>query len=354
MPTALKGTWWRQVRRSVSYENFYGVTAAGDYWVLVGENGSTLTPIIYQVNKLSCITQPAPLFYQRTPSGSAILNDVDYLSNEAIVFAVGDSGTVEESVDYGIHWTKQFLSPANKIDGVVCATADPNSNVIAVGANAIWGRDSSKVWTTRWTGATQQWKSVAWRPGAGWVAVGNNGWVTQSPTGINGSFIAPYQITAQNFKRIKTNDTYFMAVASFGEVWRSATGLPASWTKLTIGAGTSGVFFVGTPLDYSDGSWVVATYDGDYWYTDDNGDTWTKGELVFPDVPRNCDAYFFESALMVGGYGTAYVSYTDEQTDYVAPGSVDPGTVPPAFGANSDMAGDAVKRLVTQFRSGRG
>lgn len=349
MVTLAKGTWWRQVRRSIATESFNAVASVSDRWVLVGTTGGAAPLIIWCLK--SQMLGPVPIFYTGSAIGSVPLNDVDYLSNESIAFAVGDSGRMYESSDLGANWTNYALSPANDIDGVVCVAADPNSNVIAVGNGAIWGRDTLKTFTTRWTGS-QQWKSVAYRPGAGWVVVGNSGWVTQSPSGINGTFIAPYQITAQNFKRIRSNSTHFIAVGSFGDVWRSATGLPASWTKLDLG--TSGVFFIGTALGYSDQTWVAATYDGEFWYTSNNGDSWTKGDFVFPDAVRNCDAVF-ESALMVGDYGTAYVSYTDDQADYVEPDDITgQGEVGPAFNPNNDMAGDAVRRLVTQFRSGRG
>ena len=348
MVSIAKGTWWRQIRRTVATESFNAVASASDWWLLVGTDGGT-APLAYRVQKSAAIG--FPIFYSGNLTGAVPLNDVDYLSNESIAFAVGDSGRMYESSDLGQNWTNYALSPANDIDGVVCVAADPNSNVIAVGNGAIWGRDTLKTFTTRWTGS-QQWKSVAWRVGVGWVVVGNSGWVTQSPTGINGTFIAPYQITAQNFKRIKANSSVFMAVGSFGDVWRSATGLPASWTQLDLG--TSGVFFVGTALGYSDQTWVAATYDGEYWYTDDNGDSWTKAGFAFPDAPRNCDAVF-ESALMVGDYGTAYVSFSQDQDDYVEPDDITgQGEVGPAFDENNDMAGDAVRRLVTQFRSGRG
>ena len=348
MVSIAKGTWWRQIRRTVATEIFNAVASASDWWVLVGQDGSG-NPIAWRILKSSATGYP--IFYSGQPTGSVPLNDVDFLSNESIVFAVGDTGRIYESSNLGQSWTNYGLSPANDIDGVVCVAADPNSNVIAVGNGAIWGRDTLKTFTTRWTGS-QQWKSVAYRPGAGWVVVGNSGWVTQSPSGINGTFIAPYQITTQNFKRIRTNDTYFMAVGSFGDVWRSPTGLPGSWLKLDLG--TSDVFFVGTALYYATAGWVAATYDGEFWYTSNNGDSWTKGDFVFPDAVRNCDAVF-ESALMVGDYGTAYVSFDDSQTDYVEPDDITgQGEVGPAFSENNDMAGDAVRRLVTQFRSGRG
>lgn len=349
MVTLAKGTWWRQIRRTVATEQFNAVASVSNWWVLVGTTGGA-TPLVYRVLKSAAIG--IPIFYLGNTTGSVPLNDVDWLSNESIAFAVGDSGRMYESSDLGANWTNYALSPANNIEGVVCVAADPNSNVIAVGNGAIWGRDTLKTFTTRWTGS-QQWKSVAWRVGVGWVVVGNNGWVTQSPTGINGTFVAPYQITNQNFKRVKANSSVYMAVASNGEVWRSPTGLTGTWVQLDPGAG-SGVFFVGTPLGYSAQTWVAATYDGDFWYTDDNGDSWTKGDFVFPDAPRNCDAVF-ESALMVGDYGTAYVSYDDSQTDYVEPDDIEiPGEVGPAFSANDDMAGDGIRRLITQFRSGRG
>lgn len=347
MATAAKGSWFKAMKTGPATETLSGVTLASTNVVFVGED--TAAPEIYTV-PLSGIEDEPPTFTPRTPNGTDPLNDCAYVTTGNTVAAVGDSGRVEESTDLGLTWGSQVLSGSPDLNKVVAVDGDANSRFIAVGDQAIWGQDNVGTWSSRWTGV-RFWFGVAYRSGVGWVAVGQVGNSTNSPTGLNGSWVAPFQITTSgaNFRDLGANDDVFLAVADQGDVWRSATGASGTWVNRPITGGPALETIVPTA---STGSWVAMSLTGEAWTTTDDGDTWAQTGVAIADnvqIVRPVGTYL----VATGSNGGAYLSFDFVQDDYVAPATT-AQDVPPAFGANADMAGDAVRRIITQLRSGRG
>ncbi len=154
-------------------------------------------------------------------------------------------------------------------------------------------------------------------------------------------------MAAGTVRKVRANSNYFIAVGDDGLVWRSATGLSGSFNNVA-GFGTAMRAVV--PLAAT-GLWAAFDSGFGCWFSSDDGDNWTPIPDVAAQVLDGFDS--FDTALACGGDGRVLVSYAQTQVDYVAPESdaQEPGV---AFNANADMAGDAVRRLITQFRSGRG
>lgn len=225
---------------------------------------------------------------------------------------------------------------------IVGVTGDP-TRFVAVGTNVIFGQSQTSNWTTRWTGSAS-WSSVAYRAGAGWVVVSFTGSATQSPTALNGSFITPYSITGNVLWKVRANDSYFIAVGTNGSIFRSATGLSGSWTDFSLAAAPT--LKAITPLA-ADTYWVASDTDGRSWYSSDNGATWTINEPITRDF--NDLIYAAPYALACGDYGSIYLTYEQNQADFITTATTP--APPPAFSANADMTNDAVRRLIGQFRS---
>jgi hypothetical protein len=98
------------------------------------------------------------------------------------------------------------------------------------------------------------------------------------------------------------------------------------------------------------GQFVIFAFNGRSWFSGNNGLTWAENGHQLSDQPNGADGGAVTLAA-AGNNGGVYVSYDQEQEDHTP---VAAPTVPAAYGENDDMSGDAVRRLVTQFRSGRG
>lgn len=340
MAFATKGTWWRVHRANVLGQNLRGLVDAGLRWVVVGDNG--LAPII-----LTCEAADEqanlPTFTSRTPNGSDFLTGVAYVASGALVAACGANGRIESSTDRGITWSSVAVAGTPDFYGIIGVSGDATSRFVAVGVDEIWGQDSGGTWTQRWSGS-QVWRSVAHRSGLGWVAVGDNGWASHSPTGAAASWTAPFNFAIGDLQKIAVNNSYFMAIDDAGYVYRSATGFSGSWTLIKNFSQTTRTV---VPL-LTSGSWVAFSQGFDAWITTDDGTTWT---LITPDPLRaTLDAWNQGQTVMTSGYdGSLMVSYSQLQEDFES--TAESQEPPPAFGANADMAGDAVRRLVGQFRS---
>lgn len=340
MAIAARGEWWRLHRNDVGGQVLRGITNAATRWVLVGEvSGSPLIVTTETTDEQTNL----PTFTSRTPGGTDPLNDVTYISSPPLVAACGDNGVIESSSDQGQNWTDITLSGTPDLYGITGFSGDATSRFITVGVNEIWGQNSGVTWSRRWSGS-QTYRSVAHREVQGFVAVGDNGFAAHSPTGASGTWTAPYSMGIGHFLKIATNNSYFMAISDSGYLYRSTTGLSASWT-LVRNFGTTMASIV--PI-LTIGSWVAFSQGFDAWITTDDGDTWTQ---ITPDLVREVtDAHSQGTrAMTCGPDGVALITYNDSQEDFVST-AVEPAP-PPAFSPNDDMAGDAVRRLVTQFRS---
>lgn len=341
MTTLPPGAWWRSSRQGTLGQVITGAVIGPTRLIIVGEDSGS--PIIYTALAAD-LRELTPTYSQETPAGSDPLRGVDYTADISEAVAVGDNGSVETSGNEGLSWSAQTLAGSPDLSDVV-AVSGATSRFVAVAPGEIWGRDAAGTWTTRWTGANTFY-SVAYRAGAGWVASGLSGWTTQSPTAANGSFIAPYQIAPGDITRIRANNSYFIAVGDGGKIWRSATGLSGSWTDISL-TETFNLDYISPTA--ADNGWAISSLNRT-WYSQDNGTTWVyAGDRAYSVSPMTTN----NDVTIAGSnaFGWTWVSYEQFQADYFTTVT---GDAPPAFSPNADMAGDAVRRLVTQFRSGRG
>lgn len=345
MATLVKGSWWRVSYAGLSTTQLRACVIAPTRTVFVGVDGSA--PWIQTVNTAD-LGDLAPTHTVRTAAGTDQFFGVDHIATEDIVAAVGNNGRIEESTDQGLNWTGINVTGNPLLYDVVGVTGDAASRFIAVGVNKIWGQDNVPAWTERWTGS-QQWFGVAHRVGAGWVAVGNGGFASHSPTGAAASWTAPYSVHTVSLNKVRANASYFLAISSDGKIFRSTTGLSASWTDISFDG--PGNLLAIAPMAL-DNSWAILDSVGNGWTTADNGDNWTANPVATVYPPQGI-ANTGTNAVGCGTFGAAFVSFEQTQEDYVAP-DIELQAPPLAFAENDDMAGDAVRRLVTQLRSGRG
>lgn len=347
MVTIAKGTWYRQLFEGASTDSYKAAAIASTRTIFVGQTFGG--PIIGTIDTAD-LAEAAPVHTVRSANGSDQLYGCAHIATENVTVAVGNNGRIENSVDQGLNWTSQVVSLSPVLWDVVGVSGD-QSRFVAAAFNSIWVQNQSAVWSRNWQ-ATQAWYGVAHLSGVGWVLVGANGYATHSPTALNGTFITPYQITTTHLNKIRANATHYMAVGNLGKVFTSTTGLSGSWTETNTGD-TSTLVAV-APLA-SANKWAAADIFGYTYYTDDNGATWTKLATQISEYGTAALANGGTYALALGKPATIFVSYDQEQADYVEPSDViSPTEVGPAFSANDDMAGDGIRRLITQFRSGRG
>lgn len=343
MPTAPIGTWWRTSKLLPATEVLRGVTSAATRWIFVGYD--TGAPKIYTVENADFDVDPST-FTARTPNGPDPLYGTDYISGEDIAVAVGDNGRIETSSNKGDSWSSLTVATATDFRDVVGLTGSTTANMVAVGDGAIWGRNDVGSWSSRWLGSNF-WQSVAYKSGSGWVAVGTDGWVTQSPTAASLSFITPYRFDTATLWCVAANASYFIAGGAGGKLWRSATGLSGTWAALTIDT-TASIAAIAKLT--TDNNWALIAFSGKSFTSTDNGLTWVANDAFIADNIWSMQAGLVRAGA-VGTNGGIHYSASQTQEDPVA---VAPPTSAPAFSANADMSGDAVRRLVTQFRSGRG
>jgi hypothetical protein len=344
MAIVQKGTWWREHRTGAGGETLRGVVRAGSRWVFVGD--TSLAPLIVTLDA-TVEEDNLPPFVTRTPAGSDFLRDVGYVATGATLAACGDNGVVESSTDQGATWSSLNVAGSPHLYGIVAKSGDALSRFVAVGVNEIWGQDNTATWTQRWSGS-QTWRSVGVRVGHRWVAVGDNGWASESSTGGVGTWSAPFNFGIGNLIKCETNANYFLALSHLGYLYRSTTGVSGSWTQIHNFSETMAAL---VPV-LTTGAWVAFSAGTKVFYSADDGDTWTRND---GDVTQGVlDAYNISGGPAIGcGYiGSAQVSYGQVQSD--PPDLTPQPETPPAFSANDDMAGDAVRRIISQFRSGRG
>lgn len=343
MATAQKGTWWRRLYDDLAANVLRMAAIAPTRTILVGQNSTS--PLILTIDTAD-IEQASPTVTPRTANGSDVLYGVAHIETENVTVAVGANGRIENSTDQGLNWTSQTVSLLPALWDVVGVSGD-QSRFVAAGHNSIWVQNQSAVWTRHWQGS-QPWYGVAHKPSTGWCLVGPNGYVTTSPTALNGTFLTPFQITIYGLNKVKANSQMFMAVGGFGKIFRSETGASGSWNEVSL-PGNPNLYNI-TPLD-SDSTWAVIDTLGYIWYTENNGSTWTAIEerSLYYGASGLTASSDYRYGLAMGGRANFHVTYDQEQADYVQPDDV-LQTAPPALNANDDMAGDAVGRLVTQFR----
>lgn len=336
------GTWWRLSRSGAGVETLRAAHTLGTQWAFVGSDAGA--PLVYTVAS-DDLDLVSPTYTKRTPAGTDDLYGVGYASAENLTVAVGSNATVEESTNKGASWSQQNLAGNDLLLSVVGVTGSATALMVASGVDVIWGRDNAGVWTTRWTGS-QIFNEIAYMSGQGWVAVGGNGKGTHSATAANGSFAAPFNITqaGANLNSLASNSTYFVAVGNDGNAYRSLTGQNLSWSRFGIDPGTAFIAVIPTA---NNNKWAAITTAGAVWTSSDNGQTWTLQSTNALTGVQGGHGATNRSAL-VGTSSRVWVSNNQEQADHVPVATPAP---PLAFSENDDMAGDAVRRLSTQFRS---
>lgn len=347
MVTIAKGTWYRQLFEGASTDSYKAAAIASTRTIFVGQTFGG--PIIGTIDTAD-LAEAVPTHTVRSANGSDQLYGCAHIATENVTVAVGNNGRIENSVDQGLNWTSQVVSLSPTLWDVVGVSGD-QSRFVAAAWNSIWVQNQSAVWSRNWQ-ATQAWYGVAHLSAVGWVLVGANGYATHSPTALNGTFITPYQITTTHLNKIRANATHYMAVGNLGKVFTSTTGLSGSWTETSTG--DTATLVAVAPLA-SANKWAAADIFGYTYYTDDNGATWAKMAIQISEYGTAALANGGTYALALGKPATIFVSYDQDQADYVEPSDViSPTEVGPAFSENDDMAGDGIRRLITQFRSGRG
>lgn len=345
MTIAERGTWYRLSRNGVLNERVRGISRADPNIIFVTETVGV--PGIFTTPQ-STIEDLAPTYTARTPGGSSRLNDVGWVQSSNTAIACGFTGAIETSTDSGQTWSHQSLT-TEAFYKLIAHPIDAGSQFIVVGDKEIWGRDNAGVWTIRASTPVNFWRGVAFRA-SGWVAVADFGFVTTSPTGLAGTWTAPFQLVpGERFTDIRANAVRFMATTQEGSVWTSTTGASGTWTRLAVPGAPYlssieqlGIF----------GHWIAFGIAGNPYLTENDGATWQAIDNAIPsliDVVRSPLTIY---NIAAGNDGRVYVSFDQEQETYV-----DPITEPvpgPAYLPNPDMAGDAVERLIMQLRSGRG
>lgn len=332
------GQQWRLQRLGAATELFFGVTVISNRWVFVGETNGA--PYIVTAGRAGFVTD-SPSFSIRVPAGSDILRAVDFLSGTELV-AVGDNSVVETSINNGTDWSSQNLSssPADLL-AIVGTPSVTDPKLVAVGESIIWSRSAGGTWTLRDT-TPKTWVGIGWK--GGWVAVSNDGYAIQSNDGL--TWGSQYQITTQAMRAVRANDNYFIAVGYNGSIFRSATGLSGSWTDYSIDTthDFDSIAPIGATL-----KWCAITRQGHFYYSGDDGATWEQTANVNTYILRDIVFDPIDKwGAACGNYDQCYASAEEEQVDHVP---LDQPAPPPALTDNDDMAGDAVRRLVAQFRS---
>lgn len=191
----------------------YAVAFSGSVYAAVGQNGTILT------------SSDGKNWTQRSSGVSTKLNSVTWAGTQFI--AVGDNGRILTSLN-GDTWIQQTSNTTNTFLGVIYSTSP---KIIAVGGTTTTATiDSSSDgsnWTLQTVGISNYMRGVTWS-GSKFVAVGNQGAIITSPTGVTWTAQASSAAGGQQLWNVTWANSQFVAVGSKSTIITSPDG--ATWT----------------------------------------------------------------------------------------------------------------------------
>lgn len=333
MAVVTLGEAWR--RQRVGSEVFHGAAylSGSDRWVICG---GTSGPVMLTAEG-SEVFGESPVFTSRSVATAEIFRAA--AASPTQVLAVTEIGEAEISAD-GISWSNEVVDGVTTLLAVGYGPVTPTFGFVAVGVSAIFTRNIFTTWTQTDSQATT-WTGVAYASSGGWVAVDINGDISTSAFGA--SWTAAASISPRPLNAIAASGTTYMAVGDFGTAFFSADA--SVWTSRPIGDGQSAQAVV----SLGGQRWAASTAQGRFYVTEDDGATWVQVSLDWGTSINAMGVGAPVSALSAGVNGSAFVSVQETQIDAVPVAPPVPG---PALADNPAMVQDAVRRLVSQFRSG--
>jgi len=163
---------------------------------------------------------------EETSGTSNDLYKVSYVNNRFI--AVGASGTIVTSSD-GVTWTTQASNLSDNLHGVVYGAStttttavgggtrvitNPGSYIVVGDAGAVASSPDAINWTAESIPTGESFRSICYGPDQQFIAVGTNGLVAYSQTGLDGTW-ATSQEGVQDLNSISPN-YLFIAVGAAG------------------------------------------------------------------------------------------------------------------------------------------
>lgn len=204
---------------------------------------------------------------QRSPS-TATLNAVAATADGAVVWAVGDGGTILKTVDKGVRWTGNPSGVAVSLYGVAAVSA---TTAYAAGDAGLVLRTVDGGATWRWadTGADGALSSVAVDGQTVWAA-GQNGSLRRSSDG-GASWVAVTTNTTE-WLTVGARGGTVLVAGNQGAVRRSTDG-GATWTTGVQPFAIRSANLPPASVASASGGWWVARTNSLFWSGDD-GVTW--------------------------------------------------------------------------------
>lgn len=179
------------------------------------------------------------------PGSTQTLNAL--ASNNTLVVAVGDNGTIQTSID-GLTWVATTSPTTSHLYGV---TYTASGLWLASGAaGTLLSSPDGKVWTARTSNTVKDLRAVAaTTPTAGgtlYIAAGLGGALSTSPDGI--TWVNQTLAGAPDLYAINAAAIQSLVVGESGAAFTSTDGV--TWTALTTGTASNLYALIGSPTQY--------------------------------------------------------------------------------------------------------
>ena len=240
--TSTDGTnWYSQLWTNVNTRSLYGVAYGVGLFVAVGQRAEIWT----SPDGTNWTQQVSP------QTGSSYnLNAITYRPDIGFA-AVGDANSsvaqIMTSPD-GINWTLQNVSvPAYSLNAVTWGYVTNGDSSVTTNFLTVGGKSGTIgtvatspdgiLWTTQFSApgfdVSARLYGTAFKPGVGYIAVGQYGTIQYSADGTNwNSGYSDLSLPGNDFggATYVADLDYFVAVGNYGEVETSPTGEPGTWT----------------------------------------------------------------------------------------------------------------------------
>jgi photosystem II stability/assembly factor-like uncharacterized protein len=243
------------------------------------------------------VVQPGEQWTARSSGGLYDLRDIATDGN--IIVAIGDSGRILTS-DSGVNWTLRTAPTGAVLSGIVSTL---NFGFVAVsssgGGDTVLLSSDGLGWTTPpTTGITVGLNEVTGF-GSTLIAVGCNGSIFTSSSGVNWTLRASDGVCVESVKRAGLTNVQYIAVGQNGTIYTSPEGL--LWNPRT--SGVTNWF-----RDLACGcSKIVAVGDGGIIKSSTNGINWVTADSVGTDL--NAVTCSGDSFVAVGDGGSIFTSF---------------------------------------------